>query len=321
MTIRIPEKAGTAPKSGQREKGMVINMKIKNRKRRYKRSDKFAYVFLIPWLAGIALFVALPLIQSLYFSLCNVNMTANGRVYQFTGFSNYIDIWVKDIFFIRRLLNFLLTTVLRMPIIVIFSLIIALMLNTKIKLKGLFRTIYFLPVIVASGPIIRELAAQGATTVSAIDQTGVMQAVSSFFPLWLAEPISLLFSQLIMILWYSGIQILIFLSVLQKMDLNMYEAARIDGATGWEIFWKITLPAIRSVILLNSVYTIVYLSNSDLNDVIILISNNILNPQRGYGFASAMAWMYTVIVSVLLIAAFLLLRERRRRRGESYGGN
>ena len=167
-----------------------------------------------------------------------------------------------------------------------------------------------MPVIVVSGPIINELQGQGATSVASSDQMIVTQVISSFLPEWLVEPISGLFSQLILILWYSGIQIIMFLAILQKIDLNMIEAAKIDGATGWEIFWKITLPAIRSIILLNAVYTLVYLANSGTNGVINLISAAMLKATRGYGYASSMAWMHSLIVLVLLGLIFLMLKGK-----------
>jgi ABC-type sugar transport system permease subunit len=100
-----------------------------------------------------------------------------------------------------------------------------------------------------------------------------------------------------------------FLAILQKIDLNMIEAAKIDGATGWEIFWKITLPAIRSIILLNAVYTLVYLANSSSNGVIDLISRAMIKT-RGYGYASSMAWMHSIVVLVLLGLIFLLLKNK-----------
>lgn len=257
-----------------------------------------------------------PLGQSLYYAFCQVNMTATGRVAEFVGFQNFSDIWFKDIYFVKRLLNFLVSTLLRLPIIVVFALLIALMLNAKIRLKGLFRTIFFLPVIIVSGPIIDELAAQGATTVPAMQQQDIAVIVAKLMPEWLAEPVTALFSQMILLLWFSGVQQLIFLAVLQKSDLNTLEAARIDGATGWEIFWKITLPSLRQAILLNTIYTLVLLSNSDTNDIIRLISNNMLDPKRGYGFASAMAWIYTIIVALLLLLALGLIKEKRRKTRE-----
>ncbi len=275
-----------------------------------REANWYAYLFLLPWIVGIALLVIRPLFLAIYYSFCEVNITAHGIVCEWIGWDNFQEIWIKDINFVERELRFLIQVVLQVPIIVIFALLAALMLNTNLKGKGIFRTIFFLPVIVVSGPIINELQGQGATTVSTADQQIVVNAISSFLPEWLVEPISGLFAQLILILWYSGIQIIMFLAILQKIDLNMIEAAKIDGATGWEIFWKITLPAIKSIILLNAVYTLVYLANASNNGVINLISAAMLKATRGYGYASSMAWMHTLIVLVLLGVTFMLLRGK-----------
>lgn len=275
-----------------------------------REANWHAYVFLLPWIIGIAFFVIRPLALAIYYSFCEVNITARGIVCKWIGFDNFREIWVKDINFIEQELSFLIKVILQVPIIVIFALLAALLLNTNLKGKGIFRTIFFLPVIVVSGPIINELQGQGATSVSASDQMIVTQIVSSFLPEWLADPISGLFSQLILILWYSGLQIIMFLAILQKIDLNMIEAAKIDGATGWEIFWKITLPALRTIILLNAVYTLVYLANSSTNGVINLISAAMLKATRGYGYASSMAWMHSLIVLVMLGIIFLMLKAK-----------
>ncbi len=278
-----------------------------------KKKNWYAYIFLLPWLIGIAALVIRPLIQAIYYSFCEVNITAYGIACEWIGWSNFRDIWFLDINFVEEELSFFLQMLLQVPIIVIFALLAAMMLNTKIKGKGIFRTIFFLPVIIVSGPMISELQNQGATSISASDQLIVMETLSEVLPELFVEPIATLFSQLILILWYSGVQIILFLAVLQKIDLNMIEAARIDGATGWEIFWKITLPSIKSSILLNMVYTLVYLANASTNGVITLISNAMLKPTRGYGYASAMAWMHTVIVLLVLLIIFLLLRNKKDR--------
>lgn len=290
---------------------MNNKVKRKNLKARLfgREANWYAYIFLLPWIVGIALLVIRPLVLAIYYSFCEVGITGRGISSEWIGWKNFQDIWVRDINFIDQELSFLIKVILQVPIIVIFALLAALMLNTNLKGKGIFRTIFFLPVIVVSGPIINELQGQGATAVSTSDQMIVNQVISSFLPEWLVEPISGLFAQLILILWYSGIQIIMFLAILQKIDLNMIEAAKIDGATGWEIFWKITLPAIRSIILLNAVYTLVYLANSSSNGVIDLISRAMIKT-RGYGYASSMAWMHSIVVLVLLGLIFLLLKNK-----------
>ena len=116
-------------------------------------------------------------------------------------------------------------------------------------------------------------------------------------PKSIAEPISDLFENMITILWYSGVQILIFLSSLQKIDRSMYEAAKIDGGSGWECFWKIFYFG----------YSIVFISNNDQNAIIELIKNSMFSgtKEKGYGYASAMAWLYSFVV-LLIVGLFAL---------------
>ena len=176
------------------------------------------------------------------------------------------------------------------------------MLNQKIKGKGFFRLIFFLPVIIVSGPILGMLNAQGAGSITSIDTQAITEAIKGFLPTALATPISELFENMVTILWYSGVQILIFLSALQKIDRAMYEAAKIDGGSGWECFWKITLPNIKPMILLNLVYTIVFISNNDQNSIIGLIKDAMFSgtEEKGYGYASAMAWLYSLVVLIIV---------------------
>lgn len=243
-----------------------------------------------------------------------MRITPEGLQYKFIGFKNYLDVWLKDMFFVQELLQFLLNTALRVPIIVVFALIIALLLNQNIKFKGTLRTIFFLPVIVASGPVIDQLISQGAATIPMVDEGFIIGLLTQIFPMWFAQIVSDLFSQIIIILWYSGVQILIFLAVLQKIDPNLYEAAKIDGGSDWECFWKITLPTIRPIILINFVYTLVALANSTQNPIIDLVYANMFSATRGYGFASAMAWMYALVIALLLIIIFLIFRDKKEKR-------
>jgi ABC-type sugar transport system permease subunit len=128
-----------------------------------------------------------------------------------------------------------------------------------------------------------------------------------------ANSIGELFSNMIMILWYSGVQILIFLSALQKVDPAMYEAAKIDGGSGWECFWKITLPTIKPMILLNAVYTVIFLSSNEQNELINMIEDAMFSgtKEKGYGYASAMAWMYAVVITLIVLLFALLLGSKK----------
>lgn len=266
-------------------------------------------LFISPWLIGFMLLVLWPLIQSFYFSLNTIRLRPTGRVYMFVGLKNFRDVWLKDMFFVQELLSFLISTILRVPVIIVFSLIIALLLNQDLKFKGLLRVIFFMPVIISSGPVMNQLIQEGATSIPIVDMNALNTIINSALPTWLATPFMGLFSEIIVVLWYSGVQILIFIAALQKVDSSLYEAAKMDGASKWESFWKITLPTLKPMILLNAIYTLVILSNNAQNNIIELIYINMFSATRGYGFASAMAWMYTVIVLLMIGATFLILKD------------
>jgi ABC-type sugar transport system permease subunit len=228
-------------------------------------------------------------------------------------FENFVKVFTTDVNFPGMLANFGIGLVLQLPVIIAFSLIIALLLNSKIRCRGLFRLIFFLPVIIVSGPILASLTEQNASTISIVDAQAVTGAISAFLPEIIAKPVSELFSNMVTILWYSGVPILIFLSALQKIDRSQYEAAYVDGASGWERFWKITLPSVKPMILLNCVYTVVFVSSNDQNQLIGLIKSAMFSgtSEKGYGYASAMAWVYSVAV-LLIVGLFTLLFMARK---------
>ncbi len=278
-----------------------------------RREALVGLAFVSPWILGALVFLAYPLCASFYYSLFNIRITPLGMKFTFVGQGNFTQILLSDQSFPTQIIEYLVSTVISVPIIVSFALIIALMLNGNIKGKGFFRLIFFLPVIIVSGPILTTLTDQGAGTITAIDTQAITSAIGSFLPAALADPIESLFNNMITILWYSGVQILIFLSSLQKVDRSMYEAAKIDGASGWECFWKITLPTVKPMILLNCIYTIVFISNNDQNAIIGLIKSAMFSgtSEKGYGYASAMAWVYSMIVVVLVVLFALLLMAKK----------
>jgi ABC-type sugar transport systems, permease components len=276
-----------------------------------RRRDLKGLLFMIPWLFGFCMFFAIPLVQSVIFSLNKVVITANGRKMTPVGFENYSNIFNVDIYFMPRIQAFFSGVLLSLPVIIVFSLLIAMLINQQIRGKGLFRAIFFLPIIVVSGPVLQMLIAEGATTIPIIEQYGLFEALSGLPP-FLLDPIAALFRQLIMVLWYSGVPILIFLAGLQKADHSLYEAAMIDGASGWVVFWKITLPMLRGMILINAIYTLVFLASSEINDVTLLIRDYMLSPDRGYGIASAMAWAYSLMIVLAIGLIYLLIGREKK---------
>lgn len=284
---------------------------------RATRENIYGYTFIGVWIVGFIIFMVYPLLTSIFYSLNEVRFTANGIRTTFVGFDNYLKIFQieQGFVFVEAVTEFLQQMLLQIPVIVVFSILIALLLNQKIKGRGIFRSIFFLPVIISSGPVINELISQGAGGTNIFDSYGFITIIQSTLSPGLAKPIVDLFSQIIIIFWFSGVQILIFIAGLQKIDGQIYEAAQIDGAGPWQSFWKITMPSLSSLIFVNTIYTIVLLTTFSENKVILSIKSNMFNTVTGFGMASAMAWLYALIVFITIgLVAFLFRTKNPKRR-------
>lgn len=277
------------------------------------REAIYGYAFVMIWIIGFVVFTVLPLLQTLYYSINQVTVSATGINLENVQWQNYTRALFTDPTFVQLLIEYAIETLVSVPIILIFSMIIALFLNLKFKFKGVFRTIFFLPVVITSGPVIQELVAQGATTVPGIAITGTVTEFIAELPRYLRNPVEYLLTSFILILWFSGVQILIYLSSLQKIDQSIYEAAAIDGASAWESFWKITLPSLSTTTIIVAIYTIISLSHFSENKVIKYIYSQTYAVQGGIGYSSAMSFVYFFVLVLLLAVVYLLLNSRARR--------
>lgn len=277
-----------------------------------RRKSLIGLAFISPWLIGYGLFTAWPIGYSFYLSLNRVRITPFGIKTIPLQFENFRRILQEDPAFVEQILVSVKTMLLNVPVIVIFALIIAILINHKIRFRGIFRTIFFLPVIITSGPVINELLKQNATTIPSIEKYGMITLISQSLSPAIADPIIYLFKEIIIVLWFAGVQILIFLAGLQKVDKSLYEAGRIDGASGWELFWKITLPILKPLIIVNVIYTVISVGNFPLNGVIELIKFNMNSALTGYGYSSAMAWLYFAFITIVLLLWVGVLSIRKR---------
>ncbi len=285
------------------------------RSREMKHSTRealYGYAFVGVWIIGFAIFTLIPLGQTLYYSVNQVTVSAEGINLDYVKWDNYTRALFTDPTFLELLIEYAIETLVSVPIIIIFSMIIALFLNLKFRFKGVFRTIFFLPVVITSGPVIQELTAQGATSVPGIAISETVTMFLAELPRYLRNPAEYLLTSFILILWFSGVQILIYLSSLQKIDKSIYEAAAIDGASAWEAFWKITLPSLSTTTLIIAVYTIITLSHFSENKVIKYIYSQTYAVEGGIGYSSAMSFLYFFVLILLLAIVSLLLNSRAR---------
>lgn len=277
------------------------------------REALHGYGFILIWIIGFALFTLFPLVETLRYSFNQVAVTATRINLSFVDWANYSRALFTDPNFVELLIGYTVETLISVPIVLIFAMIIALFLNLDFRLKGLFRVIFFLPIVITSGPVIKELTAQGAASAPGIAQIPAVVDFLAELPRALRTPVEYLLTSFILILWFSGVQILIYLSSLQKVDRSIYEAAAIDGASSWDTFWKIVLPALSTATLVNAIYTIVILSHFSENKVIRYIYDRTYDVQGGIGYASAMAFLYFAVMIVLLLVVFLLITRRTNR--------
>lgn len=275
------------------------------------REALHGYGFVSLWVVGFVLFTAVPLWQTLEYSFSIVAVKATGIELTAAGWTNYTRALLTDPTFIQLLVEYLVETAVSVPIVLIFSMIIALFLNVDFRGRGLFRTVFFLPVVITSGPVIRELTAQGVTSVPQVASSPLVMEFVAQLPPLLRNPVQYLLTSFILILWFSGVQILIYLAGLQKIDRHIYEAAAVDGASAWESFWKITLPSLSTTTLVNALYTIITLSHFSENKVISYIYARTYDVEGGIGYASAMAFIYSLGLVALLAVTYLALRPRR----------
>lgn len=293
------------------------------RHRKYKGLERrkviSGYLFTLPFTLGFFIFILKPLMQSLYMSLSNVDVSAGGFRINFVGLVNYIRAFTVDIEFNRLLVEEILRMCINTPAIIVFSFFSALILNQKFKGRGIIRVIFFLPVIMSSGVILgveynnallagmQEMVAKsdaGTSITGAIQKILMTSGVGTRAFSIVFDIVDGIYDVAIS----SGIQIIIFLSGLQTIPKSMYEAADIEGCTAWEKLWKITFPMISPLFLVNWVYTIVDFCMRSDNQVMEKISEEMI-VQINYGFSSAMAWIYFVIVMVIIGASSFIISK------------
>ncbi len=262
-------------------------------------------LFIFPWLVGFAVFMADPFISSFRLTFNKVEMMDGFRLV-WVGSANFVEAFTIDVNYVPTLLRVLRNMAFELPIIMVFALVVAYLTNQKLVGRTLFRAVFFLPVVIASGIVIQQFNSQGVGTVIDSSSAGSISGIDLTELLFnylgpLATPLSQVINRLQLVLWRSGIQILLFLAGLQGISTTLYEAARVDGATDWEVFWKVTLPNLSPVILVNAIYTIVDSFTDQLNPMLNLIRTAAFSGQFRLGYAAALGWVYFAVIFLIIM--------------------
>lgn len=287
-----------------------------------KKKGLYGYGFIAIWIIGVIYMFIVPIFKSAWYSMCYTElvttadqaaqrgMTSAGIYTEWNNFGNYEEALFKNQDYLPKLTESLGAMVPQVIVVMIFSLFIALLLNQKFRGRTFARAVFFLPVLVATGPVLAvikgDISTNGISSgeqFSALFQTDLVDELLQFLGIYnlnqqLTMTIQTITSDIFNLLWSAGIQILIFLAALQQIPVSAKEAASMEGATGWEFFWKITFPMISPMILANMIYTVIDTFIDSENPVMSIV----LAQSRGlrYGLSAAMAWIYFLIVAVAL---------------------
>ena len=297
-------------------------MSKKTKKRRgdahQRRQNRLGYLFMAPWIIGFLVFTLFPFAATVYLSFNNVVSTIAGWEITFVGFENYITAFFRNTEFVPAILEFLAMIVPYTFVVVIVSFIIAYLLNKLVKFRGFFRTIYFLPVIIMSGPVMSQIldaeVPEQMEAVSRYDGLFVLNMIESYSKPF-ANLLTGVLDELSIILWFTGIPIVLFINGLQKINPSLFEAAKIDSANNWQILWKIIIPIIKPIALVCTIFTIAQLGTYDTNPVYGLIKTATGNLAGGLGYAATYAWIYSFLVLLIIGIAFLIFKDKKEKKG------
>lgn len=303
VTERYEEPKALNAKPSKKAKGAKISYE--------KKKQLYGYGFIALWMIGTLYFFIYPLIVSLVYSFHDTKVGSGGMELSNLGFQNYVNAFRQDQDYTKALVETLSNTALKTPLILVFSIFIAVILNQKFRGRTFARAVFFLPVIIATGPVIDIITgnmatsgqSSGAEQFSTMFEANLVDELLNFLGIYnisdkLTEVINTLTSDIFNLVWNSGIQILLFLSALQGIPFSAKEAAQMEGATGWEYFWKITIPYISPQILTCLVYTIVDSFVDPGNQVMEIVLNKASSWEHGY--SAAMAWAYFAIIGIVL---------------------
>ncbi len=292
---------------------------LKRRKMSYERKKALVgYGFIALWLIGFFVLYAYPLIMSFVYGFNELTITTNGFEMEWKGIGNFVEIFTEDPDYTPALVNALKDLLYQVPLVMVFSLILALLINQEFHGRTAVRAIFFLPVIIASGVVIEIINGDIASQMmQSGEKTSQMFQVTSLATMLqgmnLPEEITSFIvdaaNNIFELVWKSGIQIVLFLSALQSIPPTLYEAASIDGGTKWEIFWKVTFPMITPMLLVNMVYTITDTFTAYGNNVMTQILSAV-RTDIDFDYSAALAWVYFVVIIVILAVVIGFVNKR-----------
>ncbi len=280
--------------------------------RKYPKNWRWGILFILPWLIGFCILQAYPLIMSLYYSFTDFSILSEGK---WIGLDNYKRLFTKDKYFMKSLVLTFKYALMAVPMKLIMALIVAMILNMKLKCINLFRTVYYLPSIMG-----------GSVAISILWRFMFMKEgmINNFLGVfgipsvnWLGDPDIALVTISLLVVWQFGSSMVLFLAGLKNVPTELYEAAEVDGANQWTKFWSITLPMLTPIVFFNLIMQIIHalqeftsafiITNGGPNHGTYLIGVKIYEDafqNLKMGYASASSWVLFVAILLITLLVF-----------------
>jgi multiple sugar transport system permease protein len=291
----------------------TILMKPMLKRSRKENENLVGYTLLAPWLIGFLVIFVVPMAASLYYSFTNYNML---RAPRFVGLDNYVRMFTQDdSFWISLRVTFFYVLVM-VPLRLAFALFIAMLLNTRRKFLGLYRTFYYIPSIVGGSVAVsivwKQIFGNDGVAMSLLAAIGIEQRLS-----FIGNPDTAIWTIILLGVWQFGSSMLIFLAGLKQIPSSLYESALIDGANAWSRFWRITIPMLTPVIFFNLILQIIngfrvftegfIITDGGPLDSTLFYVLNLYRRAFTYfemGYSSAMAWALVAIIAFFTLILF-----------------
>ena len=278
-----------------------------------RKKSYYGYAFISLWAVGFIFLFLLPFITSVRYSLSSVTIKQGYVGLKACGFNNFVNLFVKKPDFLPAFTETVTTVAAKSPLIIIFSLFIAVVLNQKFKGRTFFRAVFFLPVIIAGGIAIEiingnyflGLISSGDRSNALFQSQSIAASLtSSGIPQTAVDYILKTVEEIFGLVWNSGIQILIFIAGLQSIPSTLYEVANVEGSNGWTTFWKITVPMLAPMLVVNIFYTVVDNMISYSNSMFKLI-DDYMNALK-FDQAAAMSVICFAVIFIAVVLIYII---------------
>ena len=294
-------------------------MNNKKRRKLLTPDDKTGLLFVLPFIIGFIFLFFKPLLESLNYTFNRITAGTNGLVLEPIGFENWKYLVQMDIDFVKLLTSSLTSVTVEVLVIMFMSIFLAVLLVNKFPGRLLFRVCLFLPMIFGADAVLHSFGMVGGSAemtassnefmIMSGETTGFIKEIISSFGILtpLIEKFTAYADKLFKLLWNMPLQIVIFIIGLQAIPAHLYEVAKMEGATAWETFWKITFPLLTPSILLCLIYSVIDYFNASTNKIVQMIEGNIVGR---LDYACTQSWAYSLLIFVIVLVINAIVSRR-----------